>query len=199
MRRTSDGNTRRSRGGLSPGRPRPFNGESPHHFHSLRAIVNTCDIRRRSLSTLAGVTFASRASRKLQEIVWSPGQESNLDLTLRRRVHCPLCYREVKAIPHPDLLPLRGRRNRSAPLSRAAGEGVGGEGCGACQRLRDGVYGPTRASQSDSVCLTSGQGSWAPCWRRLKPMRSLLSTRSVDKMPVLVHDVTVPSNVSNAP
>jgi predicted RNase H-like HicB family nuclease len=38
MRRTSDGNTRRSRGGLSPGRPRPFNGESPHHFHSLRAI-----------------------------------------------------------------------------------------------------------------------------------------------------------------
>jgi len=53
LRRTSDGNTRRLRGGLSPGRPKPFNGESPHHFHSLRAIVNTCDIRRRSLSTLA--------------------------------------------------------------------------------------------------------------------------------------------------
>jgi hypothetical protein len=32
--------------------------------------------------------------RKLPEIQWSPGQESNLDLTLRRRVHCPLCYRE---------------------------------------------------------------------------------------------------------
>jgi hypothetical protein len=35
--------------------------------------------------------------RKLQEIEWSPGQESNLDLTLRRRVHCPLCYREASA------------------------------------------------------------------------------------------------------
>jgi hypothetical protein len=35
--------------------------------------------------------------RKLPEIEWSPGQESNLDLTLRRRVHCPLCYREASA------------------------------------------------------------------------------------------------------
>jgi hypothetical protein len=35
----------------------------------------------------------------LQEIEWSPGQESNLDLTLRRRVHDPLCYREMKHRP----------------------------------------------------------------------------------------------------
>ncbi|SPE35201.1 hypothetical protein SBBP1_80035 [Burkholderiales bacterium] len=28
---------------------------------------------------------------------WSPRQESNLDLTLRRRVHYPLCYGERRA------------------------------------------------------------------------------------------------------
>jgi hypothetical protein len=39
---------------------------------------------------------------------WSPRQESNLDLTLRRRVHYPLCYGEAlhSRLSVPRFLPL---------------------------------------------------------------------------------------------
>ena len=51
-------------------------------------------------------------------MLWSPGQESNLDLTLRRRVHYPLCYREMVAGARNvarSLLAVLSRSIRAAP------------------------------------------------------------------------------------
>ena len=137
--------------------------------------------------------------RKLQEIEWSPGQESNLDLTLRRRVHCPLCYREGRASLILTLVPLCGRGEPNDSFSRRAGEGPGA-------RLRGLPAAPRRSIRADpriaerQRLLNKRAGQLGDVLARFKahavrcyPHGLWIKSRSSS------HHVTVPSNVSNAP
>ena len=129
----------------------------------------------------------------------SPGQESNLDLTLRRRVHCPLCYREGRASLILTLVPLCARGEPNGSFSRRAGEGPGA-------RLRGLPAAPRRSIRADpriaerQRLLNKRAGQLGDVLARFKahavrcyPHGLWIKSRSSS------HHVTVPSNVSNAP